>query len=57
MGILTESIIIDIDECDLQYCDHGCVNLVGSYNCTCRSGYQLIGPHRCFGNEQQMIIK
>ena len=53
--IITDSIISDIDECDLQYCDHDCVNLVGSYNCTCRCGYQLIGPHRCFGNQQQII--
>ena len=44
------SIILDIDECEWRdFCDHGCINLVGSYNCTCRSGYYLDGTYRCLG--------
>ena len=42
-------LILDIDECRSNYCDHGCVNSIGSYNCTCRSGYYLAGTTRCFG--------
>ena len=44
--------ILDINECRYGYrCDHGCVNLIGSYNCTCRSGYYLSGIRRCLGNQ------
>ena len=41
---------IDIDECPTKYCAHGCVNLVGSYKCTCKEGYYLVSGYRCFGN-------
>ncbi|XP_078603929.1 fibulin-7-like [Branchiostoma floridae x Branchiostoma japonicum] len=39
----------DIDECRHNNggCAHGCVNTVGSYYCTCRTGYQLSGKHDC----------
>ena len=32
---------IDIDECALNTdnCEHNCVNTVGSYTCSCKSGY------------------
>ena len=33
----------------MNNCDHGCVNTLGSFNCTCRSGYYLAGNYRCFG--------
>ena len=34
---------IDIDECSLNTdnCEHSCVNTVGSYTCTCETGYKL----------------
>ena len=33
---------IDIDECSLNNrgCQHDCVNLKGSFECRCRSGYK-----------------
>ena len=35
--------IVDIDECAYNngYCDHSCVNVAGSYNCSCNYGYDL----------------
>ena len=38
----------DIDECadDSGGCAHVCVNEVGSYSCSCRSGYQLANDGR-----------
>ena len=41
--------ILDIDECEYDLCDHSCVNLIGSYRCSCRKGYYLAGTYRCFG--------
>ncbi|XP_035668270.1 kielin/chordin-like protein isoform X5 [Branchiostoma floridae] len=46
-GFLGPSCEIDIDECgsigleSTSLCDHNCVNTLGSYYCTCRTGYQL----------------
>ena len=33
----------DRDECSLNtdHCEHNCINSVGSYTCTCDSGYEL----------------
>ncbi|VDN06462.1 unnamed protein product [Thelazia callipaeda] len=45
----------DVDECALDICVHGnCTNLVGSYNCSCNTGYfgkrcQLEDP--CYSND------
>ena len=35
----------DVDECTAgtDSCQHNCVNTVGSYTCTCNSGYSLNG--------------
>ncbi|KAH9523872.1 hypothetical protein Btru_047284, partial [Bulinus truncatus] len=33
---------LDINECSLKMCPQDCINTVGSYNCTCFSGYQLV---------------
>ena len=41
--------ILDIDECRLNYCDQGCENSIGSFKCTCNKGYYLAGETRCFG--------
>jgi len=37
------SYITDIDECSLgtAECNQGCVNINGSYNCSCYDGYEI----------------
>ena len=45
-------IVTDIDECELyRYCDQGCLNLDGSFKCTCQKGYYWSGGLvvSCFG--------
>ncbi|XP_061891515.1 growth arrest-specific protein 6 [Entelurus aequoreus] len=39
----------DVDECSKRNggCDHECHNTVGSYHCSCRQGYMLVGRHMC----------
>ncbi|XP_028972428.1 growth arrest-specific protein 6 isoform X2 [Esox lucius] len=40
----------DIDECNKSInvgCDHDCTNTMGSYRCSCRQGYALVGRHKC----------
>lgn len=34
---------VDVNECDevLDTCDQLCINIPGSYNCSCRQGYTL----------------
>ena len=44
----------DIDECSegTHQCDHNCHNNVGSYTCSCRTGYRLAADGRsCVGKE------
>lgn len=43
--------ILDIDECVRVHheCNHNCTNTEGSYNCYCRSGYELQGNFSCRG--------
>ena len=45
-------LIADIDECegDLHQCSQNCHNTIGSYTCSCNSGFQ-IGPNekKCYG--------
>ena len=44
----------DIDECEegLDGCDHNCINIFGSYYCTCMDGYELESDnHTCTGKE------
>ena len=56
--ILVSSIIVlcclfpDIDECSLfasSLCQHTCRNTLGSYECGCRDGFELILTHLCIG--------
>lgn len=48
--ILLVSVSPDIDECKLNICERGCVNSVGSYQCSCPAGYQLaLDGHHCEG--------
>ena len=44
--------MIDINECsDVAFCHANakCENTIGSYNCTCNSGYKGDGKVRCDG--------
>ena len=46
------SFIVDIDECQIDDggCSQQCSNTVGSYNCSCISGYELTDDnHTCTG--------
>lgn len=43
---------VDIDECaeGISGCSHTCRNTVGSYTCSCRTGYRLASDnHGCNG--------
>uniref|UniRef100_A0A672HHJ4 Growth arrest-specific 6 n=1 Tax=Salarias fasciatus TaxID=181472 RepID=A0A672HHJ4_SALFA len=39
----------DVDECSKRNggCYHQCNNTMGSYRCSCRQGYMLVGRHMC----------
>ena len=40
-------IAVDVNEClDNTTCAHGCENTDGSYNCTCRTGYELSSDNK-----------
>jgi hypothetical protein len=52
----TRNLFVDVDECtNANYgenggCEHHCQNAVGSYSCSCRSGYGLNNDgRRCDG--------
>ena len=42
----------DVDECSFANgrCQHICSNTIGSYSCSCDSGYQLANELDCEGN-------
>ena len=43
---------LDINECTLGIsgCDHNCTNNIGSFQCSCLTGYMLINERNCIGN-------
>ncbi|XP_071378531.1 thrombomodulin-like [Centroberyx affinis] len=40
-------ICVDIDECEMQQCEHACVNSYGSFICSCKKGFTLQDQVRC----------
>ncbi len=51
--ILLKLIISDVNECQTGLCNdthNVCVNTVGSYNCTCASGFIMGAYSECIGN-------
>jgi len=43
--------VADNDECAMNLCpwSSDCLNLPGSYNCTCKDGFEQIGRRQCKG--------
>ena len=39
----------DIDECleEMNFCHHLCININGSYQCGCNTGYELVDDFHC----------
>ena len=51
------SFIADIDECSLDNdgCEHNCINTVGSFFCSCNTGYALtLDGKNCTGEWMAM---
>ena len=49
----------DIDECEMDptLCEQICNNTVGSYECKCEDGYQLVaGADQCAGNMDCRLV-
>ncbi|XP_054239617.1 thrombomodulin [Indicator indicator] len=42
-----EQVCVDIDECEMGYCEHNCTNHPGGYECHCHAGYQLFDKNNC----------
>ena len=50
---------LDINECSTNNggCAHGCTNTIGSYHCTCLTGYILASDQRaCNGKYKVSVI-
>ncbi|XP_026857231.2 thrombomodulin [Electrophorus electricus] len=47
----TEYFCIDIDECEMFYCDQICNNTAGGYICSCTQGFNLIDNTQCVQKE------
>ncbi|XP_009700112.1 PREDICTED: thrombomodulin, partial [Cariama cristata] len=42
-----ERVCVDINECDMDFCQHNCTNHPGGYECHCQAGYQLFQKNDC----------
>ena len=44
---ISEANCEDIDECSFDNCEHNCTNTIGSYHCSCLSGFTLQPTFSC----------
>ena len=56
LSLLCDS-IADINECiGVNNCEQECINKEGSYECSCREGFQLAGDgQQCIGKLQHIV--
>ncbi|NXP21816.1 TRBM protein, partial [Scytalopus superciliaris] len=45
--LLDDELCVDIDECDMGYCEYNCTNHPGGFECHCPAGYQLVRDIEC----------
>ncbi|NXI45962.1 TRBM protein, partial [Galbula dea] len=50
----SRQVCVDIDECDMNYCQHNCTNHPGGYECHCHAGYQLRNQNNCIKISEDM---
>ncbi|CAM9158190.1 unnamed protein product [Bubo scandiacus] len=43
----SEETCVDVNECDMNYCQHNCTNHPGGYECHCPAGYRLFDKNDC----------
>ncbi|XP_005287556.2 thrombomodulin [Chrysemys picta bellii] len=43
---------VDIDECEVEFCEQLCTNKPGSYTCHCREGYRLYKQNSCISEDE-----
>jgi len=48
LSLIHTYVILDINECDNSPCQQHCNNTLGSFHCTCRTGYMAVGT-KCNG--------
>ena len=46
----------DIDECENYPCSQNCHNTLGSYTCSCRTGYSLLDETECVGKTTACMV-
>ncbi|NXG59065.1 TRBM protein, partial [Hemiprocne comata] len=42
-----QKVCVDLDECNMDYCEHNCTNHPGGYQCHCQDGYRLRQKFHC----------
>ncbi|NXV73133.1 TRBM protein, partial [Atlantisia rogersi] len=46
-------VCVDIDECEMNFCEHNCTNTPGGYECRCHHGYRLLDKNHCLKIPEQ----
>ncbi|XP_022073319.1 thrombomodulin [Acanthochromis polyacanthus] len=54
----SDQICEDINECEMNECDHECKNTFGSFVCSCRKGYVLKDQGKCIKakNSEHLVV-